>query len=60
VDVAEDEVAEVLDREPAFRETALERGEIGRRAAVEERGPVVRLEQVAADDALGAEVVEVD
>jgi hypothetical protein len=60
VDVAEEEVADVGRREPARREALLECREIARRAAVEERRPVLGLEQVAADDALGAEVVEVD
>jgi hypothetical protein len=60
VDVAEEEVADVGERKPALGEALLERREIARRAAVEERGPVLGLEQVAADDALGAEVVEVD
>jgi hypothetical protein len=60
VDVAEEEVADVGQREPAFREALLECREVARGAAVEERGPVLGLEEVATDDALGAEVVEVD
>lgn len=38
----------------------LETWDRGRRAAIEERRSILGLEQVAADDPLGAEVVEVD
>ena len=60
VDVAEQQVADICQREPAGGEALLEGGDVGRRSAVEEGEAVVRFEQVAADDALGAEVVEVD
>jgi len=60
VDVAEQEMADVCQRETALRQSLLERSDVGRRAAVEKRGPVVRLEQIAANDPLGAEVVKVD
>jgi hypothetical protein len=60
VDVAQEQVPEVAQRPPALRQALLERGDGGRRAAVEEREPVLRVEQVAADDALGAEMVEID
>jgi hypothetical protein len=60
VDVAQEQVPEVAQRQPPLRQAVLERGDGGRRAAVEEREPVLRVEQVAADDALGAEMVEID
>jgi hypothetical protein len=60
VDVAEQEVPDVGQREPAGREPPFEGSDVGRRAAVEQREAVVRLEQVATDDPLGAEVVEID
>lgn len=60
VDVAEQEMANVRQLEAPVCKPLLERLHIGRRPAVEERKAVVRLEQVAADDPLGAEVVEVD
>ena len=60
VDVAEQQVADVGERVSAGGESLLERGDVGRRPTVEKREAVVRLEQIAADDALGAEVVEVD
>jgi hypothetical protein len=53
-------VADVGEREAEAPE-AFEKGrEIAGRAAVEERRSIVRLHEVAADDALGAEVMEVD
>ncbi len=45
---------------PRSARPSFSRGMHGGRAAVEERGPVLGLEQIAADDALRAEVVEVD
>jgi len=60
MDVAEEQVVDVGEREPAPREASLQCRDGGGRAAVEEREAVVGLDQVAADDALGAEVVEVD
>src|SRR5215210_3688931 len=52
VDVREEQVADVGQGETALVEPLLERAEAARRAAVEERGPVVRLEQVHAYHAL--------
>jgi hypothetical protein len=60
MDVTEEEMTHVREGEATLGEGSLERGDSGRRAAVEERGPVVRLEQVAADDLLGAEMVKID
>jgi hypothetical protein len=60
VDVAEQQVAEVGEREATLGEPALERGDAGRGPAVEERRAVRRLEQIAADDAIRACVLEVD
>jgi hypothetical protein len=57
MDVAEEQVVDVGEREPAPREASLQCRDGGGRAAVEEREAVVSLDQVAADDALGAEVV---
>jgi hypothetical protein len=60
VDVAQEEVADVREREVAFSETAFECRDPRRRAAVMEREAVLGLYEVAADDASGALVVEVD
>ena len=59
VDVGEEKVPDVREGEPALRETRLQVLNARRRAAVEERGPVLGLEQVAADDPRVL-VVEVD
>jgi hypothetical protein len=60
VDVAQQQVADVGEREAAVTEGLLETRDADRRAAVVEGKPVGGLEQVAADDALGAQMVEVD
>jgi hypothetical protein len=60
VDVAEQEVPDVRERQAALFEPSLERGDAARGPAVEEREAVVGLEEVAPDDVLGALVVEVD
>jgi hypothetical protein len=60
VDVAEEEVADVWKGEAVLGETLLERRNAARRAAVMEREAVLGLEQVGADDAVGALVAEVD
>jgi hypothetical protein len=60
VDVAEQQVTDVGESESALGQFAFERGDVARRAAIEEREAVVGLEQIAADDALAVEVVEVD
>ena len=60
VDVAEQQVPDVGQREAAVGEARLQRVDRRRGAAVEERRPVVGVEQVARDDPLAAEVVEVD
>jgi hypothetical protein len=51
---------DVGEREAAVGEPGLERVDCGRGAAVEDRRAVVGVEQVARDDPLPAEVVEVD
>jgi hypothetical protein len=60
VDVAEEEVAEVFELQAALLQPPLERRDATRRPAVEERQPVVGLDEVAADDSLVAAVMEVD
>jgi hypothetical protein len=60
MDVAEQQVADVGEREPAVGEAGLERVDRRRGAAVEDRGPVVGVEEVARDDPLAAEMVQVD
>jgi hypothetical protein len=60
VDVAEEQVPDVLQGEPEPVQSFLEPRNTGGRAAVEERRPVVGVDEVAADDALDAAVVEVD
>ena len=59
VDVREEQVADVGEVEAALGESGLQVRDAGRRAAVEERGPVDRVEEVAPDHVL-LEVVEVD
>ena len=51
VDVGEEEVTQVADLDAAGRERLAQRREAARRAAVEEREPVVRLDQVRGDPA---------
>src|SRR5581483_4259855 len=60
VDVAEQQVTDVLEREALRREACTQRLDRRRRPAVEERRAVVRVEQVRADCALPAEMLEVD
>ena len=60
VDVREQQVPDVAQLEPALGQARLQRGNAGGGAAVVERETVVRLEQVAADHPLAAEVQEVD
>jgi hypothetical protein len=60
VDVREEQVAKVAELDAPIPEACPESVHARRRPAVEERGAVRRVEQVGADDALGAEVVEVD
>ena len=60
VDVAEQQVADVAEREPAPCEARLQRVDRRRRPAVEERRAVVGVEQIRGDGALVAEVVEID
>ena len=59
VDVREQQVADVTQLEATLREAGPERRDAARRAAVEERRAVVRVEQVAGDDARRL-MVEVD
>jgi hypothetical protein len=60
VDVAEEQVAQVRELEAVLLEPSFERRDAARRPAVEEREPVVGLDEVAPDDALVAAMVEVD
>ena len=60
VDVGQEEVAEVGQGEAVRGEPLLQPADTDRRPAVEERRPVVRLQDVDADDLLGRLVVEVD
>ena len=60
VDVAEEEMPDVGQGDAAVRQAFLERGNRACRAAVEEGEAVAGLEEIAADDAVRAEVVEVD
>src|SRR5262249_17089250 len=60
VDVREQQVTDVLEREPARAQPVLQRLDACGRAAVEERGPVLGLQHVRTDDAFGAEVVEIE
>jgi hypothetical protein len=60
MDVAQQEVPEVGERDPAAFESAFECRDAARGPAVEQREAVVGLDEVAADDALGAAVKEVD
>jgi hypothetical protein len=60
VDVTEEQVTHVLKRQAMIGQSLLQRCKTRRRAAVEERGAVGRVEQVAPDDALGPAVVEID
>jgi hypothetical protein len=60
VDVAQEQMADVREREPVLAKALLERRDAARGAAVEEREAGVGLEEVGADDALGALVAEVD
>ena len=60
VDVAQEEVPDVLEGEAETSESFLEPWKTRGRAAIEERRAVVGLDEVAADDTLDAAVVEVD
>src|SRR5215207_10055670 len=60
VDVGEEQVPHVGELDPALPQAGFERGERRRRAAVEHRRPVARLDEVRADHALDALVMEVD
>jgi hypothetical protein len=60
VDVAQEEVPDVWQREAETGESFREPWKTRGRATVEERWPVVGLDEVAADDALDAAVVKVD
>src|SRR5437764_1303975 len=60
VDVREEEMPQVAELEPVFAERLVEARDAGRWPAVEERWPVVGLEQVGADDPLGALEAEVE
>jgi hypothetical protein len=60
VDVAEQQMTHVAEGQGALFEGFLEARDADRGAAVVEREPSRGLDEVAADDALGALVVEVD
>jgi hypothetical protein len=60
VDVAQEQVTDVGEREPEPGKCFLQSRNGRCRAAVEERRPSLGLDQVAADDALDAAVVKVD
>jgi hypothetical protein len=60
VDVGEQEVPDVAELVPALRQSGLERAEAARGPAVEEREPVLGLEQIDPDRARVAAVEEVD
>jgi hypothetical protein len=60
VDVAEEQVAHVLERQAVVGQSLLERGNTRSGAAVEERGPIRGVEQVTRDDPLGTPVVKID
>src|SRR6266498_969628 len=60
MDMREQQVSELVELEAAPGQLLLQRAEAGGGAAVEERGAVRGLEQVRADDALAAEMKEVD
>jgi hypothetical protein len=60
MDVTEQQVAHVRERDPVLGETGLERGDRRRRTSVEERRAFVRVEEVGRDGSLAALVVKVD
>jgi hypothetical protein len=60
MDVAEQQMAQIRELDAVLLEPPLERRDAARRPAVEQREPVVGLDEVATDDALDAAVVEVD
>ena len=60
VDMAQQQVANVRKGQAVFSEPVLESRNAGGRAAVVEREPARGLEEVAADDALGALVAQID
>jgi hypothetical protein len=60
MDVAEEQVTDVGERQVSTMKAVDECRERSGRPAVEERPSIVRLDDVAADDALGAEVMKVN
>jgi hypothetical protein len=60
MDVAEEQMAQVCELEAVLPEPSFERRDAARGPAVEEREPVVGLDEIAPDDPLGATMVEVD
>jgi hypothetical protein len=60
VDVGEEEVLHLAELDAAGTEGLVERGEAGRRAAVEEREPVVGLDEIRGDAARVAAVEKVE
>jgi hypothetical protein len=60
MDVGQQEVAKVLELEPPLAQGGVQALEAGRWSAVEERRPVLGLDEVRADDALRALMVEIE
>src|SRR5690242_18445043 len=60
VDVREQQMTHVLQVEPTCAQARLQRNDAGRRAAVEQRRPVVRVQHVRPDHVLGAAVEEIE
>src|SRR5690242_19154503 len=60
MNVREEQVADVVQREPSLRQPLLERRNAGGRPAVEERWAVVGIQDVHADRAFVALVPQVD
>src|SRR3954465_7279934 len=60
VDVREKEVPQILELDAARAEPGLQRVDARRRAAVEQSHSFVGLDEIGADDALGAEVSKIE
>jgi hypothetical protein len=60
MDMADEEVADVGKRKATLCEAVYEGRQVRGRTTIEERRPVVGLEEIRADDAFGTEVAEID
>jgi hypothetical protein len=60
MNVGEEQVAKILELEPPLAQSHVQALEAGRGAAVVERRSVLGLDEVGADDALGALIVEIE